>query len=186
MNKNGTRWGGVAAVAALVFPGHRDPFGHCSLNKVFQLDHIHHCKLICTVYNYYWKDTPPTISHRQMNIVGSSFLYYKKFTDTITRPLYGHELFPSCLCWSVNGTYWANDKLASLIELCKIKTSLEFERTLTPMTFCELTFPASSLSTCSINCIKVPTGINMRPGFASCSIKAGGSVGAAAPTWIAS
>ena len=129
---------------------------------------------------------PPTISHRQMNIVGSSFLYYKKFTDTITRPLYGHELFPSCLCWSVNGTYWTNDKLASLIELCKIKTSLEFERTLTPMTFCELTFPASSLSTCSINCIKVPTGINMRPGFASCSIKAGGNVGAAAPTWIAS
>ncbi|KAG5641773.1 hypothetical protein DXG03_004268 [Asterophora parasitica] len=49
-----------------------------------------------------------------------------------------------------------------------------------------VTLPSASLSTCWMCCMNEPTGMNMRPGLASCFTKSSGSIGAAAPTWIAS
>ncbi|KAH9910514.1 Pleckstrin homology domain-containing protein [Amylocystis lapponica] len=61
-------------------------------------------------------------------------------------------------------------------------TSLSGELSLTTdMGFC-VTFPSTSLSTCTICCATVPTGMNIRPGRASCSTSSAGIVGAAAPT----
>ena len=58
--------------------------------------------------------------------------------------------------------------------------------TTTPITLSCDTFPSASLDTCQMYCECVPTGMNILPGWASCSIRAEGIVGAAAPTWIAS
>ena len=56
---------------------------------------------------------------------------------------------PRAVCVGLLMGHTANPQ--SLIQ-CK-RNGSRIEHTLTPMTFCELMFPAASLSTCSINCI---------------------------------
>lgn len=63
-----------------------------------------------------------------------------------------------------------------------LATKHQVKLTRTPITFFVWILPSASLSICSIYCMKFPTGMNIRPGLASWSIKALGTVGAAAPT----